>query len=327
VHRAFMRSRSNPGEDPLATHSIPAIVGAPYDHVVNLGLGDPVHVSSYRVIAEVVTEAGAGAHGLVFVSERGTGSDYVFNVVHDGDRVVFLDGLAGREAVLPEDVDSVWFLPTSDDALVVFAPVFGLVRNGLESATTVADVRLSGLTEAVRFLSGDVRRTLAERVAEVFTRAGRVVGQVDRLQEGLPIGTWVWFTGSSGTGAALAIAAGYRVLRSGEDHTDTLSEREALGAWNGAFSSFVLGWPAGGSEADLSVSVPVRSPSDRDAPAEPTHPGPGAPPDLRPAQKKRARWADEVTADPEPVGAHTEGSRAGQLPSKNRTGNREQHPA
>src|SRR3954465_8380174 len=124
----------------------------------------------------------------------------------------------------------------------------GRALGGAEEAGTVGGVRRRGLAEAVSFLSGNVHRSMAQRVVEVFKGQGqgRAIEVVARLPESLPVGTWVWFTGDTRSGAVKVLSRGYRVLRGGEDQT---VDRVELGALAGEPHTFVLGRPAevGGS--------------------------------------------------------------------------------
>lgn len=109
--------RLNPGEDRALLHyyQVPPEAHSPYEHLLNLGKGDPVDVPGYQAIAEALTAAGPGARGMVLVTTHGTEIGHVFNVVNDGGQVVFLDGQKGTQANLRGDFRSLQFLPTSEN--------------------------------------------------------------------------------------------------------------------------------------------------------------------------------------------------------------------
>ncbi len=109
-------ARKDPTEDPalLPYFQVPPEARAPYEHLANMGRGEPVDVPGYQAIVDAVTAAGPGSRGMVLVGV-GTGEvDHVFNVVHDGEGIVFLDGQKGTQAVLPGRFRSLQFLPTSE---------------------------------------------------------------------------------------------------------------------------------------------------------------------------------------------------------------------
>jgi site-specific recombinase XerD len=100
----------DPDEDPAlrAYYQVSPSERAPREHIRNLGKGEPVPVPGYTAITDAMTKAGHGARGIVIVDR------HVFNVVHDENGVVFLDGQKGRQAVLPARFRSLEFLRTSD---------------------------------------------------------------------------------------------------------------------------------------------------------------------------------------------------------------------
>ncbi|MDN3353778.1 toxin glutamine deamidase domain-containing protein [Actinomadura sp. DC4] len=106
----------HPDEDPArrAYYQVPPGERAPYEHILNLGRGEPVAVPGYAAIVDAMTAAGRGARGIVIVGVRGMPVGHVFNVVHDENGIVFLNGQQGRQAVLPAWFESLEFLPTSD---------------------------------------------------------------------------------------------------------------------------------------------------------------------------------------------------------------------
>ena len=70
------------------------------------------HVAGYDAIVQGMLNAGEGARGIVLI-DRGAGRvGHVFNVVHDANGVVFIDGQVGGFAAL-EKFKKLFFLPTS----------------------------------------------------------------------------------------------------------------------------------------------------------------------------------------------------------------------
>jgi len=67
-------------------------------------------VSSYDEIIGDIAARGEDSHGMVYISRPWNDSAHVFNVVHDEQGVVFLDGQTGRLATLEENVD-ILYLP------------------------------------------------------------------------------------------------------------------------------------------------------------------------------------------------------------------------
>ena len=72
-------------------------------------------VDGYAGVAGAVRAAGPGARGIVLVRAPGLEHDHAVSVVHDEGRVVFLDGQAGRLAVLPADPVMVRLVLTAAD--------------------------------------------------------------------------------------------------------------------------------------------------------------------------------------------------------------------
>ncbi len=104
------------GDDPaLATpfQASPAAVSAPE---VRERYRDrrPTDVSGYQAIARAMRQAGRGARGIVIVRGAGERLDHAFNVVHDRNGVVFLDGQRGARADLAEPFELLQFLSTSE---------------------------------------------------------------------------------------------------------------------------------------------------------------------------------------------------------------------
>ncbi|MCO6006292.1 toxin glutamine deamidase domain-containing protein [Actinoallomurus purpureus] len=102
-----------PGEDSALRrynyYSVSPSEIAPREYIENMGKGESVAVPGYAAIVDAMTEAGRGARGIVIVDR------HVYNVVHDKNGVVFLDGQKGRQAILPAWFQRLEFLPTSDD--------------------------------------------------------------------------------------------------------------------------------------------------------------------------------------------------------------------
>jgi Papain fold toxin 1, glutamine deamidase len=83
-------------------------------------LGNPqvdwAQVPDYDTIIRDISTRGEGARGIVYISRPGndegdTGSGHVFNVFHDKNGVVFVDGQIGQLAWLEPDVDFIEYLP------------------------------------------------------------------------------------------------------------------------------------------------------------------------------------------------------------------------
>ncbi|GAB2847483.1 hypothetical protein GCM10027176_58870 [Actinoallomurus bryophytorum] len=117
VDLTLEEARLDPTEDPglLPFYQVPPDARSPYEYLANMGKGDPVDVPGYQAIVEAVREAGPGSRGMVLVGKHGTDVDHIFNVVHDGNGIVFLDGQKGVQADLPASFRSLQFLPTSED--------------------------------------------------------------------------------------------------------------------------------------------------------------------------------------------------------------------
>lgn len=83
--------------------------GAPIT-VVSKELGRQwVRVSHYADVVSRMERAGAGARGVVFIDPRGEKVGHVFNVIHDSNGIVFIDGQTGFFANLTE-FDRLYFL-------------------------------------------------------------------------------------------------------------------------------------------------------------------------------------------------------------------------
>jgi Papain fold toxin 1, glutamine deamidase len=153
-----------PDEDPALRpyYQVPPSEHAPREHIRNLGKGEPIAVPGYAAITDAMIHAGRGARGIVIAGVEGEPIGHVFNVVHDENGVVFLDGQRGRQAILPERFQSLEFLPTSDgfpnDSIAVTTtpgrPPQLLGAYGLEFETAIVvhglppDVAESGLVLA-----------------------------------------------------------------------------------------------------------------------------------------------------------------------------------
>lgn len=66
--------------------------------------------TSYDSIIEDMDNRGVGSRGVVYIS-RADGTAHVFNVIHDANGVVFLDGQTGMLGNLEKDVTEVRYLP------------------------------------------------------------------------------------------------------------------------------------------------------------------------------------------------------------------------
>jgi len=116
VDSTLEEARLDPTEDPglLPFYQVPPDGRSPYEHLTNMGKGDPIDVPGYQAIVDAVGAAGRGSRGMVLVGTQGTDIDHVFNVVHDANGIVFLDGQKGVQADLPRSFRSLQFLPTSE---------------------------------------------------------------------------------------------------------------------------------------------------------------------------------------------------------------------
>ncbi|MFB9835384.1 WXG100-like domain-containing protein, partial [Actinoallomurus acaciae] len=116
VEFTLEEARQNPGVRPAQLHyyQVPPERQAPYDHLANMGRGDPVDVSGYQAVEHAMKAAGDGARGMLLVGRSGNDVDHVFNVVNRNGRIVYLDGQKGEQATLPERFRSLQFLPTSE---------------------------------------------------------------------------------------------------------------------------------------------------------------------------------------------------------------------
>jgi hypothetical protein len=96
-------------------YQVPPSGLSPYEHLRKYRDRAPIPVADYATIVVVMTKAKPGARGLVIVGAAGSDIGHVFNVVHDHNGVVFLDGQRGEQAHLPHGPVRLEFLPTSDD--------------------------------------------------------------------------------------------------------------------------------------------------------------------------------------------------------------------
>ncbi len=101
----------DPGLRPF--YQVPPMRRAGRRYLHDLVEGTPVEVPGYQAIVDAMRTAGPGSRGLVVVGVPGAENGHIFNVVHDENGVVFLDGQKGEQAVLPENFESLEFLPTS----------------------------------------------------------------------------------------------------------------------------------------------------------------------------------------------------------------------
>ncbi|MGH3382434.1 MAG: hypothetical protein ACRDP6_47665, partial [Actinoallomurus sp.] len=126
-------------------------------------------------------------------------------------------------------------------ALAEFRPVSWLTTGAPRRPVTVQDIARNDLGAAVRYLSRD-GRTPEQRVREAFgEHPGLLVETADRVPADLPPGTWLWFTGPTGTGAALATARGYRVFLTRENAAFDVSRRSVPATLNAEPHTIVIG--------------------------------------------------------------------------------------
>ncbi|MFB7468634.1 toxin glutamine deamidase domain-containing protein [Streptomyces sp. NPDC056224] len=93
-------------------HQAPPSELSPAEHLANYRDRPPVTVRSYENLTATLQAAGPGARGMVVVGSGGERVAHVFNVVHDANGIVFLDGQTGRLADLPPGPDRLEFLAT-----------------------------------------------------------------------------------------------------------------------------------------------------------------------------------------------------------------------
>ncbi|MCZ4101416.1 toxin glutamine deamidase domain-containing protein [Streptomyces sp. H39-C1] len=96
-------------------HQAPPSELSPAHDLANYRDRPPVTVTSYAEVVAAMHQAGPGARGMVVVGTAGDPVAHVFNVVHDENGVVLLDGQTGRLADLPPAPDRLEFLPTHGD--------------------------------------------------------------------------------------------------------------------------------------------------------------------------------------------------------------------
>ncbi|QKW13591.1 toxin glutamine deamidase domain-containing protein [Verrucosispora sp. NA02020] len=96
---------------------------APLEHLTRYRDRAPVAVADFAAVTRVMRSAPQGSRGIVVVHRAGRDFAHAFNVIHDHNGVVFLDGQNGTLADLSIQPDTVLFVPTTDGV-----PVDGLVR-------------------------------------------------------------------------------------------------------------------------------------------------------------------------------------------------------
>ncbi|MFD9359445.1 toxin glutamine deamidase domain-containing protein [Streptomyces sp. NPDC060031] len=96
-------------------HQAPPSELSPASDLANYRDRPPLTVPTYADLAAMVHAAGPGTRGMVVVGTGGDAVAHVFNVVHDGENVVFLDGQTGRLADLPPSPDRLEYLPTTGE--------------------------------------------------------------------------------------------------------------------------------------------------------------------------------------------------------------------
>jgi hypothetical protein len=138
---------------------------------------------------------------------------------------------SGRHGIGPAGAVTPGWRPVGRPA--DFAPLLWLLWGGPRRVPTVVDVVRTALGAAVNHLSGPSGRTEDQRVAETLgDRVGRIAETGQDLPARLPVGTWVWFTGPIGTGAAVVTPTGYRVHLTGGTGTTETAERDLRDALN-----------------------------------------------------------------------------------------------
>ncbi|WP_431727157.1 toxin glutamine deamidase domain-containing protein [Verrucosispora sp. TAA-831] len=113
--------RLRPGE---RLQSSPSTL-APLEHLTRYRDRAPVAVADFAAVTRVMRSAPQGSRGIVVVHVTGRDFAHAFNVIHDHNGVVFLDGQNGTVADLTIQPDTVLFVPTTD-GLPVDGPVRGL---------------------------------------------------------------------------------------------------------------------------------------------------------------------------------------------------------
>ncbi|MQA13426.1 MAG: hypothetical protein GEV09_04405 [Pseudonocardiaceae bacterium] len=83
---------------------------ADYARMLGADTSDYRAASSYDEVIVDIGSRGEGAHGIVYISRPWDNSAHVFNVVHDAEGVVFLDGQTGGLARLEKNV-RILYLP------------------------------------------------------------------------------------------------------------------------------------------------------------------------------------------------------------------------
>ncbi|MCW2944496.1 MAG: hypothetical protein JWR24_1213, partial [Actinoallomurus sp.] len=169
----------------------------------------------------------------------------LFTATRDGvqDDAHFYRNDHGQHAVGPDGLTVRGW--TRVGPVAEFRPLFWLLRGGPDQVPSVQDVARGGhLGTAVRYLSGpDSAR--AERVRELFGKHPRIAAEsAARLPDDLPEGAWIWFSGPIGTGTALVVARGHRILFTGSDTTQLLPTEWMTHALGLAPHAIVIGRPA-----------------------------------------------------------------------------------
>jgi hypothetical protein len=72
--------------------------------------GQWVRAANYNQVIRWMRIAGPGAAGVVQISRTGRRTGHVFQVVHDHNGIVFLDGQTGRLGLLEPDFKEIHFL-------------------------------------------------------------------------------------------------------------------------------------------------------------------------------------------------------------------------
>ncbi|MET7394105.1 toxin glutamine deamidase domain-containing protein [Dactylosporangium sp. NPDC005572] len=101
-----------------AVYAAPPDTMSPAEHLERYRDRPPVPVPDLRSVVAVMSRAPLNSRGMVVVHQPDKMFAHVFNVVHDNNGVVFLDGQAGDLAQLPNGPSNLFFLPTTDGILI-----------------------------------------------------------------------------------------------------------------------------------------------------------------------------------------------------------------
>ncbi|WP_157441301.1 actin cross-linking domain-containing toxin, partial [Actinoplanes awajinensis] len=138
-------------------------VASPSQYLANYA-GRPLDtVRDLDQIRDILTTAGPGARGIITVQRR-DGSGHAFNVVHDHNGVVFLDGQSGHFADLDDSYTRISLVSTGDHAFpaagletpAVPGPLVGTLSGGVpdfgktfDGTSMGVEIELSGVSTAL----------------------------------------------------------------------------------------------------------------------------------------------------------------------------------